>query len=308
MPATFSASASSFLFAGSFFWLRFLRADRLLTNAYMKIAAIQLNSQGEVSDNLDQTEVHLKAAAQAGAELVVLPEAFSFLGLERDKPALAEELEGEGQVVTRVRTWCRSHRVAIIAGGMIEKSPDPQRTFNTSAVFDSNGALLSRYRKMHLFDVELDDGTSWHESRATRPGDEPSVFALGDFRIGLSICYDLRFPELYAWQRRRGAHVLTVPAAFTKTTGLAHWHVLLRARAIETQCWVIAAAQEGDHPQGRRTFGHSLIVDPWGRVVAERTEPGPGFVLFDVSLETVESVRRQIPVADHRRMVSTDPK
>jgi predicted amidohydrolase len=276
-------------------------ADRLVAIEPMKIAALQLNSQSEVQDNLEQAEIQLHAAVEAGAELVVLLEAFSFLGAEREKPGLAEDLEGDGPIVSRVRTWCRSLAVPIIAGGLIEKSPDPQRTFNTSAVFDSRGVLVSRYRKMHLFDVELDDGTSWHESRATHPGSEPVVCRLGSFGVGLSICYDLRFSELYAWLRRHGAQILTVPSAFTRTTGLAHWHVLLRARAIETQCWVVAAAQEGDHPHGRKTFGHALIVDPWGCVLVERIEPGPGFVLCDVTLDAVLDVRRQIPLEDHRR-------
>lgn len=267
----------------------------------MKVAATQLNSQADVGANLARVEDIVREAKLAGAELVVLPEAFSFLGDEQSKAALAEDLEGDGPVCVSMRELCRNYGIHLVAGGILERSPDPKRPFNTSAVFDPEGQLLARYRKMHLFDVELDDGTRWHESRGTHPGSEPTLADLGDYRLGLSICYDLRFAEMFAWYRKHGANIITVPAAFTRTTGRAHWHVLLRARAIETQCWVVAAAQEGEHPFGRQTYGHAMIVDPWGEVVAERTESGPGFVICDLGLDRVASARKQIPVEAHRR-------
>jgi predicted amidohydrolase len=167
-------------------------------------------------------------------------------------------------------------------------------------VFDEYGKLQSSYRKLHLFDVELHDGTTWNESAATHPGNAPVVTSVCGVSTGLSICYDLRFPQLYQWMADHGAQLITVPAAFTRTTGMAHWHVLLRARAIETQCWVVAAAQQGAHSRGRQTFGHALIIDPWGEVVAERTEPGVGFVLAEIDLKRVASVRAQMPVRDHK--------
>lgn len=267
----------------------------------MKVAALQLTSQDSLAANLAATEKHLVESAAAGAELVVLPEGFSFLGPEADKAPLAEDLQGDGPVLRLMRRLAKEHGVFLVAGGIIERSSDPRRPYNTSTVFNPEGQLLGSYRKMHLFDVELDDGTCIRESLATTPGETPVVVQAADWVVGLTICYDLRFPEIFAWQRAQGAELLTVPSAFTKTTGQAHWHALLRGRAIETQCWLIAAAQEGTHPKGRETFGHAMIIDPWGHIVAEKTSPGPGFVLADIDHETVDRVRRQIPVHLHRR-------
>jgi deaminated glutathione amidase len=266
----------------------------------MKVAALQLCSQEQVDHNLDEAERVVFEAAAAGAELIVLPEAFAYLGPEAGKPLLAEKLGEGGVIQDRVAGWCRALRVSIIAGGMPEQSPDAARPFNTSAVFDERGSIIGKYRKLHLFDVELDDGTTWNESAATYPGSEPVVLHVCGVPTGLSICYDLRFPELFSWMAEQGAKILTVPAAFTRTTGRAHWHVLLRARAIETQSWVVAAAQEGLHPGDRATFGHALIVDPWGEIVAEKLDPGPGFALAEIDLERVRSVRTQMPVRSHR--------
>lgn len=266
----------------------------------MKVAAIQLCSQENVEANLRDAGELVRQAAEAGAELIVLPEAFAYLGPEEGKPLLAEVLGGRGVIQDSVAAWCREHGVCIVAGGLPEKSPDSSRPFNTSAVFGEDGTLIATYRKLHLFDVELHDGTTWNESSATHPGSEPVVANVCGVPVGLSICYDLRFPQLYQWMADNGAQVITVPAAFTRTTGKAHWHVLLRARAIETQCWVIAAAQQGPHPQNRETYGHALIVDPWGEIVAEREEPGLGFALAEVDLNKVVSVRAQMPVRDHK--------
>lgn len=266
----------------------------------MKVAAVQLCSQENVEANLRDAGEMVKEAKAAGAELIVLPEAFAYLGDEAAKPLLAEVLGAGGVIQDSVARWCREQSVSIIAGGMPEKSPAADRPFNTSAVFREDGRLVAAYRKIHLFDVELSDGTTWNESAATHPGSEPVVTTVCGVRAGLSICYDLRFPQLYQWMADQGAQLVTVPAAFTRTTGMAHWHVLLRARAIETQCWVVAAAQQGTHPRGRQTFGHALIVDPWGEVVAERTEPGLGFALAEIDLDKVASVRAQMPVRDHK--------
>lgn len=266
----------------------------------MKVAALQLCSQENVEANLREAGEMVRQAADAGAELIVLPEAFAYLGDEVGKPLLAEVLGAGGIIQDHVATWCRQYGVSIIAGGLPEKSPDASRPFNTSAVFDENGKLIASYRKVHLFDVELNDGTTWNESSATYPGSAPVVTTVCGMPTGLSICYDLRFPQLYQWLADHGAELITVPAAFTRTTGMAHWHVLLRARAIETQCWVVAAAQQGAHPRGRQTFGHALIVDPWGEVVAERTEPGPGLALAEIDANKVLSVRAQMPIRDHK--------
>jgi predicted amidohydrolase len=184
---------------------------------------------------------------------------------------------------------------------MPEKSGDPLRPYNTCAVFGSDGALLARYRKIHLFDVDLQDGTRLAESSATTSGSAPELFDVKGFRVGLSICYDLRFPELYRALVARGAEVLLVPAAFTLHTGKDHWHVLLRARAIESQCWVVAAAQWGKHPKGRASYGHSMIVDPWGVVVAECSNR-VGFASADVDGDLIAETRRVLPSLLHRRL------
>jgi deaminated glutathione amidase len=284
-----------------------MRTGLYALRVIMKVAAIQLNSQDNVAANLSQTEGVVRTAAEAGAKLVILPEAFAYLGTEEGKSLLAEEIGQPGPIQEAVSSWCRTHNIYIIAGGMPERSQDPQRPYNTSAVFAPTGKLCESYRKLHLFDVQLSDGTSWVESSATTPGDEARVAQIEQLTVGLSICYDLRFPDLFSWQRSQGAQLLTVPAAFTKTTGAAHWETLLRARAIETQCWLAAAAQEGDHPRGRKTYGHAMIIDPWGRIVSEVSEPGVGFAIAEVDLQEVTSVREQMPVTLHRRKIGNLP-
>ena len=265
----------------------------------MKFAAVQLQSQAALEENLVATQTQVEAAARAGAEVILLPEGFAYLGPEEGKRSLAEELPGRGPIALALSSWSRRLGVAVIAGGLPERSESPDRPYNTSAVY-VGGELLSRYRKMHLFDVDLPEGPRLCESGATTAGNSPQVVHLGELGVGLAICYDLRFPELFAWEVVEGAQVLTLPAAFTETTGRAHWEVLLRARAIECQCWVVAAGQQGTHPGGRRTWGHSMIVDPWGTVVAELPE-GPGFVLSDLTLESVQRLRTSMPLARHRQ-------
>ncbi len=265
----------------------------------MKVAAIQLSSQDGLSDNLGETERLIREAGDCGAELVCLPEGFAYLGPERKRAHVAESLF-QGPISQCIATLCRQLSIWILAGGLPEISADPARPFNSSVVFNPHGEVSAVYRKMHLFDVALDDGTTLRESDGSTAGDEVRVCSVGDLNVGLSICYDLRFPYLYAEQRTLGADVLTVPSAFTETTGRAHWAPLLRARAIENQCYVIAPAQWGAHPLGRQTYGHSLIIDPWGEVLAERAE-GPGVIVADVDLERVRGIRRQMPVMQHQR-------
>jgi deaminated glutathione amidase len=268
----------------------------------MKFAAVQVSSQADVAHNLSAARREVERAKSAGADVVVLPEGFAFLGPEAEKRLIAETLGEDpaldGPIVAELRAWSRQYDVVVIGAGLPELSPDAARPFNTSAVF-RRGQLLARYRKMHLFDVDLTDGTRLCESAATSPGDEPAVVELDGVRVGLSICYDLRFPEFFLRQRQRGVDVLALGAAFTRTTGQAHWHILLRARAIETQCYVVAAAQYGEHPRGRKTFGHSLIIDPWGEVLADLAE-GPGFVMSEVDLDRIRSIRAQMPIEQHR--------
>jgi predicted amidohydrolase len=195
----------------------------------------------------------------------------------------------------------KKHALHLIAGGLPEKSGDFARPFNTCAVYGPGGALVTRYRKLHLFDVDLPDGTRYRESEGTAAGDAPIVVDVLGCRVGLSICYDLRFPELYRALSAAGAEVLVVPAAFTLATGKDHWHVLLRARAIEAQAYVLAAAQWGKHSRGRMTFGKSCVVDPWGEIVAQASE-GEGMVLARLDPAYLARVRALVPSLCHRRL------
>ncbi len=189
----------------------------------------------------------------------------------------------------------------IIGGGMPERSGDAARPYNASVVVSPEGEVTAVYRKVHLFDVEVGDGQTYRESQATMPGEKPLVTNAAGLAVGLSVCYDLRFPELYRALASAGADVLTVPAAFTLMTGKDHWHVLLRARAIESQAYVVAAAQWGSHPRGRRTYGKSCIVDPWGDVIAQASE-GEGVIVAPIDPSRIASVRRDLPALRHRRL------
>jgi predicted amidohydrolase len=281
------------------------------------VAAVQLSSQDDVQANLEAAVRAVDLAAERGARLVLLPENFAYFGAEEGRRAVAEPLGpgdgGAGAPIQRVLgEAARKHGVTIVAGGMPELSDDPARPFNTCAVFGPAGGVVAAYRKMHLFDVDLADGTRLSESKGTSPGGGASgaggtrmppvtVVGVDGFQVGLSICYDVRFPELYRLLVDQGAEVLLVPAAFTLHTGKDHWHVLLRARAIESQAWVVAAAQWGKHPGGRTTYGHSLVADPWGTVVAEAPDR-TGIVVADLEREDLDRVRRSLPSLRHRRL------
>lgn len=270
------------------------------TREPLRIAAVQLQSQEDVGQNLDRCRHWVRRAAERGAQVVLLPENFAFMGPEADKRALAEEMGDAGAPIQgALSSMARDNDVVLIAGGFPEKSGDPQRPFNTLAVYGSGGELRASYRKIHLFDVRLPDGSEISESVATTAGSEPLVLNVLGYELGLSICYDLRFPELYRALADRGAEVLLVPAAFTLLTGKDHWHVLLRARAIESQCFVAAAAQWGTHPKGRTTYGHSLVADPWGTVIAEASD-GPGMALAELDPQVIERVRTNLPSLRHR--------
>jgi len=269
----------------------------------MNVAVIQLNAQDDVSANLTRVRALVADAAKAGAELIALPENFAFMGEEEKKRGIAERIDGgEGPIVATLRKAAADAKAWIVAGGMPEASDDAQRPFNTSLLVAPDGTIAARYRKVHLFDVDLPDGTKLLESNATKAGNEPVVHDLGGkAKLGMTICYDLRFPELYRKLVDAGVRIVTVPAAFTLTTGKDHWHVLLRARAIENQVFVLAPAQHGKHPKGRQTYGKSLIVDPWGDVVAQCAE-GEGFATARLDFAAQDRVRASLPCLTHRRM------
>ena len=273
----------------------------------MKIAAVQMVSTPRVATNLETARRLVARAADEGAQIVVLPEYFCFMGAsDRDKLAIAEA-PGTGPIQRMLAETAREHRVWLIGGtlpltiddGGAKDGVAVDRVMNADLVFSPRGELAARYDKMHLF--AYDNGSErYDEGRTLRAGSTPVAFDADGVRVGLSVCYDLRFPELYRALMRPPCDLLSVPSAFTYTTGAAHWEVLLRARAIENQCYVVAAAQGGTHENGRRTFGHSLVIDPWGEVVA-CVDEGEGIVVAELQRERIDSVRRQLPALEHRR-------
>ncbi|HEX3773109.1 MAG TPA: carbon-nitrogen hydrolase family protein [Polyangiaceae bacterium] len=268
----------------------------------LRVAAVQLQSQDDVEQNLGTCRKLVAEAAECGAKLVVLPENFAYFGADDTKHRIAEQLgDRAGKIQSALAEMAERAGVFLVAGGFPEASSERARPFNSALVFGPSGELLTAYRKIHLFDVALQDGTNLSESAGTTPGSELVTFEIGRFRVGLSICYDLRFPELYRKLVERGANVLLVPAAFTLHTGKDHWHALLRARAIESQSFVIAAAQWGKHPRGRTTYGHSLVVDPWGTIIAEASDQ-IGVVSATLDLTYLEQVRAAVPCLNHRRI------
>jgi predicted amidohydrolase len=265
-----------------------------------------MTSGPDVESNLSRAEALIAEAVRRGAQLVVLPENFALLSTdEQAKLRHAERLPGPGceagAIVGRMSDVARSRGVELILGGMPEVSDDPSRVHNTSVYLGAEGQLLGAYRKRHLFDVDIPDGTVYRESAGVAAGDETVVVDRPFGGVGLSVCYDVRFPELYREQSARGALLLTVPAAFTLHTGRDHWHVLLRARAIENLCFVLAAAQYGRHSERRVTYGHALIVDPWGQVLAECGD-AEGVALAELDFVRQARLRTELPCLGHRRL------
>ena len=267
------------------------------------VGIVQMCATNEVERNVDTTLSLTKAAADAGARVVFVPEAFAFIGPERERRHMLEPLPGGGPILERCAHAARSAGVDLVLGGFAEAAADG-RAFNTCVHLAPTGEVAKLYRKIHLFDVDMPDGTRVLESRGTAPGDRAVVTDTPFGALGLTVCYDVRFPLLYQALADLGATAITVPSAFFKNTGKAHWHVLMRARAIECQCYIIAPAQHGDHGhRGRQSFGHGLVVDPWGDVIAE-CDGGDGFVLAEIDPGRVASVRAELPSLANRRPFS----
>jgi deaminated glutathione amidase len=266
----------------------------------MKIAALQTVSTPDLGRNLEAAARLIAEAARGGAELAALPEYFCLMGRrDEDKVALAE-VPGAGPIQDFLAAQARQHGLWLIAGTLPLRTAAPGRVRNACCVYAPDGALAARYDKLHLF--RYDNGReSYDEARVLEAGSEVVAVQAGPLRVGLSVCYDLRFPELYRRLSTPPCDLLSVPAAFTYTTGRAHWELLLRARAVENQCFVIAPAQGGLHENGRRTWGHSMVVDPWGEVIAVRPE-GEGAVFAEVDATRIASVRQQLPALAHRRL------
>lgn len=273
-----------------------------------RVALVQLCAGADVEANLTTTERLVRRAAAEHARVVLLPEAFAFIGPDRLKRQIVEPMAtddaGNHPILDRCRELAVAAGVELVLGGHHEAGPPgrgdaAEKSYNTCVHIGADGRLLACYRKIHLFDVQLADGTVLEESARTLPGSEVVLTNTPFGALGLTICYDLRFPYLYQALAKRGAIAISVPSAFTATTGAAHWHALLRARAIETQCYVLAPAQHGQHNARRRSYGHSLIVDPWGEVIAEQAD-GDGVVIAELDPQKVRDVRAQLPSLEHQ--------
>ncbi len=267
------------------------------------MAVIQMCSGDDPAANLGRASALLREAADQGAALAVLPENFALMSKDAERRR-AEHAEQPGSGPWQDFAAEQAQRLGmwIAAGTIPMRSEDPKRPGSACCLFDGCGSMVARYDKMHLFDVSVPGRReAYRESASTAPGPEPVVVDTPFGRLGLAVCYDLRFPELFRAMSERGAEVIALPAAFTRATGEAHWHVLLRARAVENLCYVLASAQYGGHPGGRETYGHSMIVEPWGQVVAERDE-GEAALCHDVALSGLERLRAGFPALNHRRL------
>ena len=261
-------------------------------------AAIQMTSVPDLQKNLAQAEELIELAKGRGAELVCLPENFSFMGEEKDKIAQAEVISQQSEKF--LKTMAQRFQVTILGGGFpVPVSAD--KVYNTALLVDANGEELARYQKVHLFDVNVPDGNTYQESSTVMAGTRiPPVAPTKEYgKLGLSVCYDVRFPELYRYLSQMGADVIFIPAAFTAYTGKDHWQVLIQARAIENTCYVIAPAQTGNHYGMRHTHGHAMIVDPWGVILADAGDR-PGVAIAEINPDRLAQVRRQMPCLQHR--------
>ena len=269
----------------------------------MKVTLVQMNSIGDKAANLATARDMIeRAVRQERPDWICLPEVFDFIGGSRaEKMAAAEELPG-GPAYEMCAALAREHKVFIHAGSILEKIPGEDRLHNTSVAFNRDGEEVARYRKIHMFDITAPDGAQYHESAAFKPGDAVVTYDCEGVTVGCAICYDLRFPEIFQALVARGAEMIALPSAFTLQTGKDHWEVLIRARAIETETFMCAAGQTGTHTQGnevRATYGHSLVADPWGHVVAKASD-GVGYVAARLDPARVKKVRAMIPVAQHK--------
>lgn len=272
----------------------------------VKLTAIQLTSTPNVEANLLFIEQQLAGLAFSDNHLVVLPECCLFFGgKDAEQLALAKETYADNSLVKRLSALAKKFAVNLVAGSIPIYQPESDKFTNTSCVFLSSGEKIAQYDKIHLFDVNVEDNEkSYRESRFTQAGNRVVNANVKDFNVGLTICYDLRFPELYRQLATQGAQIITVPSAFTQVTGKAHWEALLRARAIENQVYIVAAGQQGQHENGRETWGHSMIINPWGEILACQ-EKGQGAISVDVCLTEIAKIRTAIPVAEHNRFTTT---
>jgi predicted amidohydrolase len=264
----------------------------------IRVAAVQMTSGDDKQQNIADAIALIERAARAGATCVALPEVWTYLG---DTARVAEVAEPiPGPTIDRLADIARRRGIYLHCGSIYERVPGEPRAYNTSAVLGPDGDLLARYRKIHMFDVALEGNVVFQESATVAPGEEIVTVDLGGITLGLTICYDLRFPELFRLLALAGAEIIAVPAAFTQYTGKDHWEILLRARAIENQVFVLAPDEYGKHPGGSVTYGRSMVIDPWGTVLATAAD-GAGIAVADCDLSQLARIRRELPSLANRR-------
>ena len=272
-----------------------------------RIAAVQMASGPNLNANLLEAERLIKQAAEGGAELVVLPENFALMGMSEHDKVKVREADGSGPLQEFLAESAARHNVWLVGGTVPLSAHDADKVTAASLLYDAQGNRVARYDKIHLFDVLITENDErYNESETIEPGNKAVVVDTPFGKIGMAVCYDLRFPGLFRSLTEQGAEILTIPSAFTAITGKAHWEVLVRARAIENQCYVVAAAQGGYHANGRETFGDSMVVDPWG-LVLNRLTRGPGVVISDINMERLREIRKSFPVLEHRKIQCSLP-
>jgi deaminated glutathione amidase len=265
----------------------------------VRVACVQLNASESKADNIERAGLLVARAAATGADLIVLPEKWNGIGPPDFLRANAESLD-DGETVDAMRSWARDHKVTIVGGSIAERREGRDKLSNTSIVFDPDGEIAAVYRKIHMFDVEV-GGQLYRESESEEPGEEASrVIDVEGWKLGMTVCYDLRFPELYRILAVEGAEIITVPAAFTLFTGKDHWELLLRARAVENQCYIVAPNQWGTHRDGKASYGRSMIVDPWGVVLAQAPDED-GIIVAELERARMDGIRRALPSLANRQ-------
>jgi deaminated glutathione amidase len=264
----------------------------------LRVACVQLNARAPKADLIERAERLVARAASTGADLVLLPEKWTGIGPPELIRSVAESLD-DGEATLAMRGWARAHGITLVGGSIVERREDREKLSNTSVVFDPEGEIVAVYRKIHMFDVEV-GGHVYRESETEEPGDRPAAIEVEDWKVGLTICYDLRFPELYRILALEGCETITVPAAFTLYTGKDHWELLLRARAVENQCYVVAANQWGSFADGKAAYGRSSIIDPWGVVLAQAPDEDT-VISAELDRARLEEVRRSLPALANRQ-------
>ena len=264
-----------------------------------KIAAVQMNSGSDKEKNLKQAEKLIILAVKKKAKFIVLPEVFNYRGKLSEAVRFAETIPGYS--TNLISQLAKKHKVWILIGSLLEKERKNLKPFNTSVLINPSGKTVAKYRKMHLFDIKL-KGKQILESSRNQAGKNPKLAKVENIKVGLSICYDLRFPELYRYYSKSGAEIICIPSSFTKPTGQAHWHTLIKARAIENFAYVIAPNQAGTGSGGVKTYGHSLIVDPWGKILAEGSANKEEVIFAEIDLNYLKKIRKNLPALEHRKL------